>query len=121
MMTHNPISQLANVGRLGRPGYAGRMDYSEEAEQRIRTWQTDDPTLYQETLGVLRSIAAEPQSFGQPGFPLEDRLFSYGVPGRTEQYCVVWNSSSDEATIIDLSTHDEFVQRMTYQQKHGLD
>ena len=94
--------------------------YSAEATQRIRTWQTDDPTLYQETLGILRSIAAEPQTFGQQ-FPPDDRLSSYGVPGRTEKYCIVWNSSSDRTSIIDLSTHDELVQRRTYQQKHGLD
>lgn len=97
------------------------MDYSEEAAQRIRSWKRDDPVLYQETLGVLRSIAAEPQSFGQPGFPLEDRLYSYGVPGRDERYCIVWNSSNAEAKIINLSTNDEFVRRMIYQQKHGLD
>lgn len=97
------------------------MRYEVEAEQRIRSWRTSDPKLYEETLGILESIAAEPQSFGSPGSPLVDRLFSYGVPGRDEQYCITWDSRGAETTIVSLSTHTELLQRVSYQLKHGLD
>ncbi|MEH6624437.1 MAG: hypothetical protein V7738_16905 [Dietzia maris] len=99
------------------------MEYEPSAAARIRSWQEDDPTLYAATLKVLYAIRDDPRTVGaplpsgQPGY----RLSSYGIPGRIEQYCITWKAKDPVPLIATVSTHDELVQWVAYQEKHGLE
>lgn len=99
-----------------------KLRYEPNALARIRSWQEDDPNLYAATLEVLHTIADDPENFGvpmpsdRPGY----RLRSYGIPGRIEQYCITWKTKDSVTVIATVSTQDELVQWLTYQEKHGL-
>ena len=108
-----------NVGKWAI-WYTGIMRYEPHAAARIRSWQEHDPALYAATIEVLHAIRDDPQTYGAPGGQLADRLRSYGIPGRIEQYCITWSAKGSEPVILTVSTHDELVQRAVYQEKHGL-
>lgn len=95
------------------------MRYDLDADRRLDSWETSDPTLYEKTLTMLQNIADNPTEVGQAGDPLVDRLLSYGVPGRDAQYVIAWDTRGPDVVIVDVASEKEFSERALYNKRNS--